>query len=947
METAKKPTLNKLEMKEIESNLKPKKPAQIKAKKVKSTQKKNQLDFLSTLRTKATIAAILIGSIPLIMVGAGSIYISKESLETQILESEQILAEDLQDQVNLFMKERYGDIQVLATLDIFINPQIRDILTPVEKAQILTEYQKKSGVYDSIGLFDRQGNVIAQTEGKPLGNHLNRSYIQAALNTKTAVLSQPIISTTSGIFSVYSAAPIKDKISQEIIGFIRCRIPVKNLENIFNRNEKGKQFYLINKNGEVFIGPEGTYVTKILSSGAEAKNIQNQYQAINFQELFPSLKLATENNQLFNGEIFNAKTKTQQIVAYTPPQTIDGLPDLDWSAVVATDVEIAFANQKQLIILLIYGISFTIVIIALLAIYLANRATKPILETAKAVEEIGQGKLDTRIDLTSKDELGLLATNINLMANRLENFVNAQKLAVEKSQLLAEIVSVEAENEATLQELLNESLAKVRALLKVDRVVIYRFNSDYSGYISSESVGKGWTPAKNQHIEDSCIPENLLNQYKVNRVVPTEDVFNAGFHPEHLELMKRLQIKANLVVGIAEAGELYGLLVAHQCSKKYQWPDLEISFMQDLAKELSRVYTRLSDLEKIKQAQKEAENLAKEQGRLKEQLQRRALELLMQVDPVSRGDLTIRATVTADEIGTIADSYNATIESLRKIVSQVQFASQVMAETTGENESFVQQLSQEIQQQTRSMNNTLMRIETMAQSITLVADNAKQAEKAVQESAQTVAKGDEAMNRTVEGILALRSTIAETSKKVKRLGEASQKISKVVNLIDGFTDQTNLLALNASIEAANAGEEGRGFAVVAEEVRNLAKQSAEATAEIADLVEEIQTDTNEVVAAMETGTEQVVTGTKLVEEARESLNQIQKVANKISDLVKTIALATIDQSQDSEMASQTINEIASVTEKTAESVENVSNSFQELLTLAKELETSVGKFKVN
>ena len=130
------------------------------------------------------------------------------------------------------------------------------------------------------------------------------------------------------------------------------------------------------------------------------------------------------------------------------------------------------------------------------------------------------------------------------------------------------------------------------------------------------------------------------------------------------------------------------------------------------------------------------------------------------------------------------------------------------------------------------------------------------------------------MNRTVDGIMAIRQTVAETAKKVKRLGESSQKISKVVNLISSFADQTNLLALNASIEAAHAGEEGRGFAVVADEVRSLARQSAEATAEIETLVADIQAETNEVLAAMEAGTEQVVTGTKLVDETRKSLNQI-------------------------------------------------------------------------
>ncbi|MGB5973061.1 MAG: methyl-accepting chemotaxis protein, partial [Nodosilinea sp.] len=343
----------------------------------------------------------------------------------------------------------------------------------------------------------------------------------------------------------------------------------------------------------------------------------------------------------------------------------------------------------------------------------------------------------------------------------------------------------------------------------------------------------------------------------------------------------------------------------------------------------------------------QTQGLATEQQQIKEGLQRNALQLLMDVDPVSQGDLTARAKVTEDEIGTVADSYNATISNLRKIVLQVQDAAQQVSNTTDTSQVSVQNLSASAAQQAEEILTTLERVQTMADSVQQVSANAGKAEVAVRQAAATVTQGDDAMNRTVEGIMAIRETVADTAKKVKRLGESSQKISNVVNLISGFAAQTNMLALNASIEASRAGEGGKGFAVVAEEVRELARQSAEATTEIEKLVASIQTETNAVVTAMESGTEQVVTGTQLVDETRQSLNQINAVSRQISELVAAIADATVVQSQASEAVTDTMNSMAATASQNSSAASQVSDSFTQLRSVAQALEAEVGRFKVS
>jgi len=202
------------------------------------------------------------------------------------------------------------------------------------------------------------------------------------------------------------------------------------------------------------------------------------------------------------------------------------------------------------------------------------------------------------------------------------------------------------------------------------------------------------------------------------------------------------------------------------------------------------------------------------------------------------------------------------------------------------------------------------------------------------------------MNRTVEGISAIRETVSETAKKVKRLGEASQKISRVVNLIGGFATQTNMLALNAAIEAARAGEQGRGFSVVADEVRDLAEQSAAATAEIEQLLAELQVQTNEVGSAMESGTEQVVAGTQLVEESRSKLEQISNASVQVNLLIQDISKASVAQAKTSNKVGLSMQNVAAIASSTSKQSEGVASSFSELLKVAQALQTSVAQFKV-
>jgi methyl-accepting chemotaxis protein len=546
------------------------------------------------------------------------------------------------------------------------------------------------------------------------------------------------------------------------------------------------------------------------------------------------------------------------------------------------------------------------------------------------------------------DLFGKLAMQLGFTLDQ-SAILRKQIRSAEKSKLLSEIVG-NMRRSMTRDGVLNTTVSELRYALNTDRVIVYEFHDDWNGQIIAESVAAGWRKTLGETVHDP-FREGMIERYRNGRVRAMNDILTENLTKCHQELLEGFQIRASIVAPVLQNGQLVGLLCAHQCAGGRQWELEEIDLMTQLSIQLGFALDQTALLEyteKARQeARQEADEKAEEQRQQKEFLQRRAKELLQEVQPVSKGDLTVRAQESADEVGTIAHSYNTIIESLREIVMQVQTASQSVTETASKNEAAVTNLSKDSKLQMQAINGALKQIQAMVTSIQGVSERAKQAEDHVTIASQTIEAGGEAMDHTVSGIAAIRETVSETAKKVKRLGEASQKISRVVSLINGFAAQTNLLALNAAVEASRAGEEGQGFRVVAEEVRDLAQQSAQATEEIAHLVEEIQMQTNEVVSAMEDGTDQVVKGTRLVEASRQQLSKISEVSSYINQLVKEISQATAMQTQTVSGVSQTIQEIVSIADDTSKQSETVSLSFEHLLKVAQELQISVAQFKVN
>jgi methyl-accepting chemotaxis protein PixJ len=499
-----------------------------------------------------------------------------------------------------------------------------------------------------------------------------------------------------------------------------------------------------------------------------------------------------------------------------------------------------------------------------------------------------------------------------------------------------------------LQKTFKTTAREIRNFMETDRVALFKFEPDYRhGETIAEDVKPGYVSALAVKVKDHCFSQEMTEEYRKGRFCASSDIYQAGLANCYIDLLAQFQVRANLVVPLIKGEELWGLFCIHQCSGPRQWQEAEIEFVQQIAAQLN---IAIQQGEYVKQLQQQSQQLAEAAHRekiTKEQLQQEVIQLLTVVRPALSGDLTVRAPVTDTEVGTIADAYNNTLGSLRQIVTQMQTAANQVTQISQANGSTITRLTTQTQEQFQTLEQALERIQMMVNTTESVTSNAQQVEAAVQQANQTVMAGDAAIDRTVDEMEDIRETVMETNQRLLRLSESSQKISRVINLISSFTTQTQLLALNASIEATRAGEFGRGFGVIADEVRSLARQSANAATEIEELVQEIQVNTAEVSMAMEIGIQQVTSGTTVVNEARQNLNAIVNATAQISQLVTGITHATYEQTQQCQSLSQTMTKIAAIANKTSKDSVTFSVSFKDLLAMAQDLQSKSEQFKVS
>jgi methyl-accepting chemotaxis protein len=343
---------------------------------------------------------------------------------------------------------------------------------------------------------------------------------------------------------------------------------------------------------------------------------------------------------------------------------------------------------------------------------------------------------------------------------------------------------------------------------------------------------------------------------------------------------------------------------------------------------------------------------------------------------IAKGDLRIQTIQydSNDEIGDMLKAFAMMTDNLRNVISQVAKAAEQVAAASEELTASSEQSAQAAGQVAETVTNVAMgaanQLSAVGQTISIVGEMASSVHQIANtanavflqagETAQAASVGGEAVHQAANQMELIKSSVTQSAQVVQNLGVRSQQIGQIIDVISGIAGQTNLLALNAAIEAARAGKQGRGFAVVADEVRKLAEQSRDATQKIAEIIRDIQLETNIAVATMNQGTGEVAKGMKVIFTTGERFNFIESMIQQLNGQINEIKAATEEISLSSDDVVGSVDSmkvvasgisgdmqtISAATEEQSASMQEIASSSQALANMAGELQVIVSKFSL-
>ncbi|QIR36908.1 GAF domain-containing protein [Tolypothrix sp. PCC 7910] len=452
-----------------------------------------------------------------------------------------------------------------------------------------------------------------------------------------------------------------------------------------------------------------------------------------------------------------------------------------------------------------------------------------------------------------------------------------------RTQLLVDITRriQESFNE---EDVLKTTVEEVRKAISADRVIVYGFDPDWYGTVIAESVLPGFPKALWAIIRDPCFAEGYIEKYQAGRVQAISNVYEAGLTECHLSQLEPFAVKANLVAPILKDGQLFGLLIAHECSGPRDWQQTEIDLFAQVAMQVGFALEHARLLNQVDQAYQAATAISVEQSQKQE-------ELKLQVSQLLRNGNAVVQTLSTDVALT-------QLQSIEFIYNQTQMLGDL----------------------THRLINSAQQLEFQEQQIS-----------------QTVQDEHQSMSQILESIYAIQETVVQAAQRLNRFEEPSQQLSEKINLISNVISQIKLQAMHTALEASRSGEAGQKFAAIAQKALSLVQQLELEITEVQPLVADIHAESDQAIAAMQSGAAQAKSSGDLVAHTQQKFQQAIALSMEMQTLVAEISQAAAVQIETSTSVNQSILEVASIANQTSEQAIALADSLAQLTIFAQEM----------
>jgi methyl-accepting chemotaxis protein PixJ len=484
-----------------------------------------------------------------------------------------------------------------------------------------------------------------------------------------------------------------------------------------------------------------------------------------------------------------------------------------------------------------------------------------------------------------------IATQVGFALDNAELLVNAKQL---QQEVKDESKWTDYFTDATQQirrslktgDILNTSVREIRSILECDRVVVYSMKQDDYGTIIAESVAPGWTRSLGRVINDPCFKVRYIDHYRSGRVRAWGNIYESGLTPCYIEQLEQLEVKANLAVPIISEGQLFGLLFAHQCSDFREWQQPEIRWVTQIATQVGFAFDNAKLLEQLEESSNTSDRLSHQQHEQIEALKHQVVEML-----ANNGDA-------------------------------------------------YQTLSQEAMRQSETTINVLHQIQKVADSFSGITLNVQQVKFQEQQNDLAVQSTQESLDRAVKSIVDIQRTVQNVAVGFDNINYSSQKLAETVNTIKDVSKQLvqQSMTISRSINRSQIEQSSQNSIIDSSDTMfSLMQQLFEATAQVEPLFANIKLEVREKTIALDSGTQQLISGIGEFQAVRQKLERFAVLNNKLNTLIDNIAKSVENQTQSSAFAKDSVQEVASIAERISEQSMTITQSFNQLVVLVQRL----------